>query len=138
MAAGLCRPLPGPAPELRRDADAHRRPPHDQPRDREPGLALGPAAWFITQQVSYDLASKPCGFVPPTVMLLVNLLGLAAVAAGAALCWRSWRLPGGRPAACVTRRAQLRSRPGLHALLLFAVTIVWQGLATFFYTGCER
>ena len=51
-------------------------------------LALGPAAWFLTQQASYYLASRPCGFVPPTVVLLVNLLGLVVVAVGAGL-WPS-------------------------------------------------
>src|SRR3954454_4789006 len=102
------------------------------------GLALGPAAWFITQQVSYDLASKPCGFVPPTVMLLVNLLGLAVVAVGAWLCWQSWRLPVAAPQPASRTERNFAAGLGFTLCCLFAITIAWQGLATFFYTGCER
>src|SRR3954454_15475963 len=102
------------------------------------GLALGPAAWFLTQQVSYDLASRPCGFVPPMVVLLVNLVGLAVVAVGAGLCWRSWRLPVAAPQP--TSRAERNFAAGLGFTLccLFAITIASQGLATFCYTVCER
>ena len=102
------------------------------------GLALGPAAWFLTQQGSYDLASKPCGFVPTTVVLLVKLLGLAAAAIGAALCWRSWRLPVAAPGPASRAERNFAAGLGFTLCCLFAVAIVWQGLATFFLSGCER
>ena len=102
------------------------------------GLALGPAAWFLTQQVSYDLASRPCGFVPPMAVLLVNLVGLAVVAVGAGLCWRSWRLPVAAPEPASRAERNFAAGLGFTLCCLFAITIAWQGLATFFYTGCER
>jgi hypothetical protein len=102
------------------------------------GLALGPAAWFLTQQATYYLASKPCGFVRPTVMLLVDLLGLVAAAVGAYLCWHPWRLPVAAPHPASRAERNFAAGLGFTLCCLFAITIAWQGLATFFYSGCER
>jgi hypothetical protein len=102
------------------------------------GLVLGPAAWFLTQQATYWLAYKPCGFVRPTVMLLVDVLGLAVALAGAALCWRHWRLPVAAPHPAARAERNFAAGLGFTLCCLFAITIVWQGLATFFYSGCER
>ena len=102
------------------------------------GLAAGPIAWFATQQATYYLASKACGFVDPWVMLAVDILGLAVALGGAWLCWRQWRMatraPEGRG------RAEHAFAAGLGLLLcgLFALAIVHQGLATFFFSGCEQ
>ena len=102
------------------------------------GLVLGPAAWFLTQQATYYLASKPCGFVRPTVMLLVDVLGLAAALGGAALAWRDWQLPVAAPHPAARAERNFAAGLAVTLCLLFAVAIVWQGMATFFFSGCER
>jgi hypothetical protein len=101
-------------------------------------LALGPAAWFATQQATYWLAYRPCGIVRPTVMLLIDVLGLAATVVGAFLCWRPWRLPVAAPHPASRAERNFAAGLGFTLCCLFAVAIVWQGLATFFLSGCER
>ncbi|HYH37028.1 MAG TPA: hypothetical protein VD860_02310 [Azospirillum sp.] len=94
------------------------------------GIAAGPFAWFLHQQVAYALAPLACAgyrWAIPTAGALCALLALA----GAAL---SWRAHGG--AAGNDRR--FVAAMGMWIALLFLLAIAGQTLAAFVFTGCER
>jgi hypothetical protein len=104
------------------------------------GLAAGPAAWAISTQANYSLATAMCGFRFNVVPLLAGVLVLVALA-GAVLSWRAWRTA----AAAKELLAQEDGRPRLFLAvsstiiaLLFATVIATQGAAGLILSGCER
>ncbi len=95
------------------------------------GLALGPLAWVLAQQVSLTLVTL-CVAGGPAFILATHIATLALATLGIVLCWRGWRGTGGR--------AECHFLGGLGALLggIFLVAILAQGTATLFFPGCER
>jgi hypothetical protein len=104
------------------------------------GLAAGPAAWAISTQANYGIATAMCGFrfnIVPVLGLLLVLIALA----GAALSWRAWRVAGsdkellgqedGRPRAFIALASTIIA-------ILFAAVIATQGAAGLMLSGCER
>src|SRR5436305_469115 len=84
-------------------------------------LALGPVAWVVTQQATYWLAYRPCGIVRPTVMLLIDVLGLVATVVGALLCCHPWRLPLAAPVTATFLQAGAPA--AWHLPVLFAAAL---------------
>lgn len=100
------------------------------------GLIAAPTAWFAAQQLSYYLTSQNCQshhWITP----VVNFLLAATALLFGALSFRSWRDHSGGIGAS-DRRAHFIA--GLSTLMapLFALVMLWQGIAGFFYSGCEH
>ena len=100
------------------------------------GLALGPIAWAASHQVSDFLAGWMCDPARYHWPLAVNVVGVTAALLGAALC-RYGRTPEesghiGRPGAERRFAADL----GVLLNLLFAATILGQGIATLLLPPC--
>jgi hypothetical protein len=104
------------------------------------GLAVGPAAWAISTQGNYSLASLVCGRslspVPPVALILLVL-----ALAGAMLSWRAFHVSGAGRGLLFEESGQPHAfRALLSALIavLFAAVILMQGVAGLILTGCER
>jgi hypothetical protein len=98
------------------------------------GLALAPLAWFVSQQVSYSLASF-CIWGRSSVILAIHVAALVLACLGIAICWRGWHdtdTHGGR----TERHFLCAAGALLGTIFLFA--ILAQGAAALFFPGCER
>jgi hypothetical protein len=102
------------------------------------GLATGPGAWSISTMLNYVLVPVSCTEQTRLVPIVAVVLILVALAGGR-LSWRALQasprgIGGGRSDAAERFIARL----GAAAAVLFAAVILMQGLAGFFYNGCER
>jgi hypothetical protein len=98
------------------------------------GLALAPLAWFVSQQVSYSLASF-CIWGRSSVILAIHGVALVVAGLGILICWRGFRgtgAHGGR----TERHFLCGTGALLGTILMFA--ILAQGAAALFFPGCER
>lgn len=101
------------------------------------GLAAGPTAWAISQQLGYSIAYWQChaGF-PLTAS--ISLVGAAAAMAGALLSWRAGRdrrHGTGPPLSARTRAFLAEASTGIGAL--FALILLAQMAAGLIFNGCE-
>jgi hypothetical protein len=103
------------------------------------GLAAGAAAWAISTQAGYPLASMSCGGSrAPALAIVIASLMLAG--AGGVLSWNAWR-GRGRPTANNARGAHprgLMAGLGVLAAALFALGIVLQAMGVLIISGCDR
>jgi hypothetical protein len=104
------------------------------------GLAAGAAAWAISTQAGYSLASMSCGGSrAPTLAIVIGSLMLAG--AGGVLSWQAWRCRGGPTANDDARSAhphRLMAGLGVLAAALFALGIVLQAMGVLIISGCDR
>jgi hypothetical protein len=103
------------------------------------GLALGPAAWAVGQQLGYWIVPWVCARGAWPTNAAVSLAAAIAAGAGAVLSWRSrqaLRAGVGGDAEFVQSRAFLAA---ISALLgaLFAVAMLFQAMAGLIFGGCE-
>lgn len=94
------------------------------------GIAAGPFAWFLDQQVTYALAPSACAgwrWAIPLVGALCALLALA----GAAVSWRAH-------GSADSNDRRFVAAVGMGIALLFLITVAGQTMAVFVFTGCER
>jgi hypothetical protein len=94
------------------------------------GLFGGAAAWYAAHDLSFYLVRVNCGTWPwlattihALALLLVVICGLVSFRAA--------------PANVFTLRG-FSAWTGVGAAALFALVIIWQGLGTLIYSGCER
>ncbi|WP_448190845.1 hypothetical protein [Azospirillum sp. sgz301742] len=94
------------------------------------GIAAGPAAWFLDQQVTYALAPWACAgyrWAIPVVGAVCALIALA----GAGVSWRAH-------GSAASNDRRFVGGMGMWIAVLFLVAIAGQTLAAFVFTGCER
>jgi hypothetical protein len=95
----------------------------------------GPVAWFLQQLVLYQLTLPTCHGKPwlsPVVGAVFLLIPGASIAYSA----RTLFGPLARETTTPVRHFVLMV--GGIATVIFLVAMVWQEIATFAYTGCER
>jgi hypothetical protein len=105
------------------------------------GVLAGPAAWALSQQVSYLFVTLDCSHGWSLAVAPVMLLTLLLAAGGAFVSWRNWRragreLPdeGGGAAA----RSRFMAACGLTLGVFSLLLIIAEWLPTFFYPPCAR
>jgi hypothetical protein len=104
------------------------------------GLAAGPAAWALSTQGNYSLASWVCHWRTNPVPVLGLVLVLIALV-GAALSWRAWRSSNAGDEILLEQSGRPRAFLALMSALLavlFALVIVMQASAGLILGGCER
>jgi hypothetical protein len=90
------------------------------------GAALG---WFLSQQTGSDLVFIHCGAASPLAILLIGLVALALVLAGAWLSWRIGRRGDDEPRRFV-------AWIGLLTAALLGLAIIVQTAAAFIIPRC--
>ncbi|MDB5411956.1 MAG: hypothetical protein JWR10_291 [Rubritepida sp.] len=92
------------------------------------GLFAGVAAWYLAHEATLYFTRVNCRhfWVAP----LFDLAGLALALAGGFVSWRTLR---GSSEEVTDFGAWI----GTGAALLFSIVLLWQALATGFYSGCE-
>lgn len=89
------------------------------------GLIAGGVAWYCAHDLGFYLVRANCR--SPWIVPAINLTALLIAAAGGATSLYSSHSP--RPAAAWI---------GTGGAALFALVILWQGIAGLVYSGCER
>jgi hypothetical protein len=100
------------------------------------GLIAAPIAWFAAQQFGFYLTGPNCQshhWIAP----LINLIAAAITILFGLVSFRSWRDHAGAAAAS-DQRARFVAAVSSFIAPLFVLVIVWQGIAGFFYSGCEH
>lgn len=102
-------------------------------------MLSGPAAWALSTQGNYALATPQClsGLHPTPWIALV----LAAVAlAGGGLSFAAWRRTATHPASGPrkVRTEMFYALLSIGMSVLFALVILLQAYAGMVFTGCER
>jgi hypothetical protein len=100
------------------------------------GLIAAPTAWFAAQQLGFYLTGQNCQshqWIAP----LINALAAAVAIAFGLLSFRTWRDHAGSAGAS-DQRAYFVAGVSTFITPIFVLVIVWQGLASFFYSGCEH
>jgi hypothetical protein len=97
------------------------------------GIFVGAIMWYLAHDIAFYYSGHDCKFrwILPTVHFLALLITLwsGAISAHA---WRKVPLDGHMT------REQFVGGIGVAAAALFSLVIVWQGVATLIYKGCER
>ncbi len=97
------------------------------------GLVGGVISWYAAHEIGFFLAGNDCTlrWILKTVHVIAFLVAIICV----------------RLSAQAVNRLKTDAEPptkltiafvSLGAAVLFAIVILWQTLATFFYSGCER
>ena len=97
------------------------------------GLFAGGLAWYAAHDLSFYLVRHNCT-TSHIIAPLIHLVALAIALGGGFISYREIRTPPGAGKEAYTFGATI----GFTAALLLSVVIVWQGIATLVYTGCER
>jgi hypothetical protein len=104
------------------------------------GLFAGPLAWFLEQAVSYVLVPWSCDTGRHLPLHLVSPAALLLVLAGGVLSWRDWsrRRQASSEDAQADGRAHFLAATGLLMCALFALAVLMEGAATFYFDPCQR
>jgi hypothetical protein len=100
------------------------------------GLIAAPTAWFAAQQFAFYLTGPTCQsryWIP----LAVNSLAVIVTLAFGFLSFRSWKAHS-EPKAASDQRARFIAGISTFIAPVFVIVMIWQGLAVFFYSGCEH
>jgi hypothetical protein len=97
------------------------------------GVFGGAFFWYAAHDLSLYFSAENCkhGWIAPTIHI-VALIG--AIISGV-LSYQAW--PKGDDG-IRHRRLAFTTIVGVTAAGLFAIVILWQGIATLIYTGCEQ
>jgi len=101
------------------------------------GLAAGPAAWAVSTQLNYALASWACARGAALVVAGLALLFVLAALGGGLLSWRAWRATPAAPREEGGRPHHFLAAIGILTAVLFALVILMQGVAGLVFSGCE-
>jgi hypothetical protein len=103
------------------------------------GILLPMAAWVLDLQISYAMVKWACRVDRGWTLLLVPLLSLSMVGAGASLSWRAWtRLHDAQPAgASMIDRSYLLAVLGLGLNLVSALLILFSFAPRALLSPCE-
>jgi hypothetical protein len=104
------------------------------------GLFAGPLAWFLHQAINYVLVPWSCDTGRHLPLHLVSAAMLLLVSAGGILSWRDWsrRRQISSEDAQAAGRAHFLAATGLLMCALFALAILMQVAATFYFDPCQR
>ena len=102
------------------------------------GLAVPPAAWALQEWLGWYFGQRTCSSLEPPavrwILLGVSVAALAAVLVGVGRGWRAWRATADDNDH--QDRVDFMAFGGLLVSGVFAIAIVWGGLATAFVSGC--
>ena len=111
---------------------------HHQLRAAWVGCIVAPACWFLSQMTTWIMTGDRC---EQRVTMLVVTAGFCIVlllaAAVSAFTWRRSAKEGDKDD-FTTRRAHFVSAAGTFFPLIFLLILVWQGVAEFIFSGCEK
>jgi hypothetical protein len=96
------------------------------------GLFAGGFAWYAAHDLSLYLVRQNCT-TSQLIAPLIHLVALAIALGGGFISYREIRTirAGGHA-------YSFAALVGFAAAILLSIVIVWQGVATLVYTGCER
>ena len=100
------------------------------------GLIAAPNLWFAAQQLGFYLTGPNCQghhWIAP----LINFVAAAAAIAFGLVSFRSWR-EHTQPVAASDQRARFVAAVSSFVTPIFVLVMIWQGVAGFFYSGCEH
>jgi hypothetical protein len=95
------------------------------------GIIGAAAGWGLTHQIGSNSVFDKCPATSPVPMLLLGLLGLAAIAAGGLLSRRLWKR-----GAAETEARRFLSLIGMMMSGLFAVALVFQTVSALIIPQC--
>jgi hypothetical protein len=96
------------------------------------GLFAGGFAWYGAHDLSLYLVRQNCT-TSHVIAPLIHLVALAIALGGGLISYREIRAGGAG-----NHAYSFAASVGFAAALLLSVVILWQGVATLVYTGCER
>jgi hypothetical protein len=104
------------------------------------GLFAGPLAWFFHQSIGYVLVPWSCGTGRHLPLHLLSAAMLLLVLMGGVLSWRDWsrRREASSEDPQAAGRAHFLAATGLLMCALFALAILLQAAATFYFDPCQR
>jgi hypothetical protein len=100
------------------------------------GLIVSPTIWFAAQQLGFYLTGPNCQshhWITP----VVNFLAAAIAIGFGLLSFRVWQ-GHAAPIGASDRRARFVAGVSSFITPIFVLVLVWQGIAGFFYSGCEH
>jgi hypothetical protein len=92
------------------------------------GLPIGLLAWYGAHEIGFYMLASDCA-ARGWLVLTMHVIALSIALTGAALSAATLKSNGD---------AKFGAIVGLGTGLLFAFVILWQGVATLIYSGCER
>lgn len=105
------------------------------------GMIGAPAIWAIQLQLGYSLAPWACeSNSVHTTLHIITIICILLALLGGYLSWIEWKRAGaGSPestAGGIVSRARFTGAMGMAVSATAAITILAQGIASFFFEGC--
>jgi hypothetical protein len=103
------------------------------------GILLPPAAWFLSQQISYILVLWACASRRQFALPLVTLAMLLPAGAGGVMAWRSWQRTKQDPAykaGSMLLRNRFMAFGGILSSGMFSLAILAQAIPSFILSAC--
>jgi hypothetical protein len=91
------------------------------------GLLAGPIAWYTAHEIGFYYSDYNCHH--PWILPMVHILALLVALFGTWYSFVNWFR---------TKQTTFGALIGIASGLLFSLVILWQGLALFFFSGCDR
>jgi len=102
------------------------------------GLLVPPTAWAVQEWLGWYFGQRNCSTLEPAsvrwILLAVTVAALAATLVGVGRGWHAWNDSAGDTDH--RERVDFMAFGGLLVSGVFAIAIVWAGLATAFLSGC--
>ena len=98
------------------------------------GVFGGAAAWYAAHDLGTYLSAANCHH--PWLTPVIHLVALAAAVACGWRAWKTW--PDGAIEDNLRNLQAFSAGIGTAAAALFAVVILWQGMATLVFNGCAQ
>lgn len=104
------------------------------------GLAAGPVAWFVAHALNYAIVPWSCAARDQLPLHLISIMAVLLAGLGAYVAWRDWRRhdnvssesedPAGR--------AHFIGLLAFCSCLIFALVLLMEGIAQFYFDPCQR
>jgi hypothetical protein len=97
------------------------------------GILGGAFVWYLAHELGFFFSDFNCRH--RWVIRVVHLLALAGSVYCGVLSYRAWKSSHHPP---TDEKRAFLSLIGTLAALIFTTVVLWQTVATFLYSGCER